>query len=375
MGKDLKGKEIGKGLDQIKNGRYRARISDRFGKRIEKKFDYLAEAKRWIAEVSYLSDHGNISASSDMLLDTWFEYWLDTIKGNSIRQGSRTVYLNRYKSRIHDVIGHMTLSNIKPMHCQAVLRLSNEAGEPFDSNKKLRSIMYSLFQSAVENDLIEKNPIISSVKALGEKSPEKVILTAEQQKRFLEEAKKVIHYPVFAFVLETGVRGGELSGLKWSDIDWKNRTITVKREVEFFNGRFMEFPPKSAAGFRTIPLTKRAYDILVAQKDKKIPVIVGYHEYVFRNSKGKPQHRHIYNRSVNAIGEKIGVSGLSMHSLRHSFATRCIESGMKPKTLQRIMGHSSLSITMDLYVHVTDDELHKEIEKLDKYFSTDVKLG
>lgn len=375
MGKDLKGKEIGKGLDQLKNGSYRARINDRFGKRIERRFDYLAEAKKWMAEARYLSEHGNINAASDMLLDSWFEYWLDTIKGNTIRQGSRTVYSNRYKSRIRDVIGSMTLSNIKPMHCQAVLRLSNEAGEPFDSNKKLRSIMYSLFQSAVENDLIEKNPIISSVKAPGEKSPEKVILTAEQQKRFLEEAVNVIHYPVFVFVLETGLRGGELSGLKWSDIDWKNRTISIKRTVEFLNGRFVESPPKSVAGFRTIPLTKRAYDILVSQKGKKFPVIVGYHEYVFRNSKGKPQHRHIYNRSVKAIGEKIGVSDLSMHSLRHSFATRCIESGMRPKTLQRIMGHSSLSITMDLYVHVTDDELHKEIEKLDRFLSCDVKMG
>ena len=172
-----------------------------------------------------------------------------------------------------------------------------------------------------------------------------------------------------------GLRGGELSGLKWSDIDWKNRTISIKRTVEFLNGRFAESPPKSAAGFRTIPLTKRAYDILVSQKGKKFPVIVGYDEYVFRNSKGKPQHRHIYNRSVKAIGEKIGVSDLSMHSLRHSFATRCIESGMRPKTLQRIMGHSSLSITMDLYVHVTDDELHKEIEKLDRFLSFDAKMG
>ena len=106
-----------------------------------------------------------------------------------------------------------------------------------------------------------------------------------------------------------------------------------------------------------------------SRSGKRVTKYFTNHEYVFLNSKGKPTHKKIYDRTLNRIAEKMGIETFSMHSLRHSFATRCIEAGMKPKTLQKILGHSKISMTMDLYVHVTEDEAAKEMGKFEDLFS------
>lgn len=365
MGKNLRGKELGSGISQLQNGKYCARYRRKDGTRPSKWFDKLEDARKWVNDYKY----NDISASSNMFFDTWFNYWLKNIKGDTIREGTHTVYNNRYKSRMKDLIGDMQLSTIKSMHCQNVLNQAYNKGDHYDSVKKLRSIMYSVFQSAVENELITKNPVTSSVKALGEESKEKIILTAEEQREFTTIATDYAAGDIFLFALETGLRAGELLGLKWSDIDYKNRILTVKRTLIFDEGRFKDSPPKTKSSNRIVPLTTKAISILKERKKLKLPVVLGYQDYVFLNGNGKPQHTAIYNRVLKSIGKKIGVEGLSMHSLRHSFATRCIESGMRPKTLQKILGHSSLSMTMDLYVHVTFETELLEMQKFEKWAS------
>ena len=160
-----------------------------------------------------------------------------------------------------------------------------------------------------------------------------------------------------------------MTGLKWSDIDFKKRIISISRSVNYDKDekRFIENPTKTESGKRTIPLTETAYQILIEQKkaNEGKPIVLGYHEYVFLNSKGKPTHRKIYDRTLNRIAKDMGIESFSIHNLRHSFATRCIESGMKPKTLQKILGHANINLTMNLYVHVTNDELTKEMQKFE----------
>ena len=89
-----------------------------------------------------------------------------------------------------------------------------------------------------------------------------------------------------------------------------------------------------------------------------------YRDFVFVGREGKPLKTYAYNKSLARIGKKIGVDKLTMHSLRHTFATRCIEDGMKPNVLQKLLGHSTIAMTMDLYVHVTDDERISEMNKV-----------
>lgn len=169
----------------------------------------------------------------------------------------------------------------------------------------------------------------------------KEALTIEIQKKFLEGATGQSYENQYRFILQTGLRTGELVGLKWEDIDFEKKTLTISRSMEFRYkvGEWRVGPPKSKSGYRTIPLTDEAIRILKAQKEK--------------NS--------TYDTALFKICDKVGIKRFSMHVLRHTFATRCIEAGMLPKTLQKILGHSNIGITMNLYVHITEEEKLKEI--------------
>ena len=158
-------------------------------------------------------------------------------------------------------------------------------------------------------------------------------------------------------------------GLKWSDVDWENRAIIISRSMEYRHstGEWRIGEPKSKSGYRTIPLTDEAIEILRLQKKKNQSISImpmEWREFIFLCRKGTPVKNSTYDTMLFKICEKAGIKKFSMHVLRHTFATRCIEAGMKPKTLQTLLGHSNIGITMNLYVHTTEEEMHKEINQI-----------
>ncbi|MBD5081861.1 MAG: tyrosine-type recombinase/integrase [Ruminococcaceae bacterium] len=375
MGKDLKGKEIGEGISQRKDGKYTARFTGQNGKRVEKHFVKAVEAKKWLAEAKHNDEHGNIGKVSQMTVDAWYEYWITEIKEKVVRFNTIRGYKYRYIQNIKPIIGNMIISDVKPMHCQKVLNLMDDKGYKKASIDLCRVTMQNMFFYAVENEIIPLSPVKRSVKC-PKKGDKKVrFLTLDEQKRFLDTAKATSHfYLQYAFVLQTGLRTGELVGLKWEDINFEERTITVNRTMGYVcdDKEFKVGEPKSKSGHRTIPMTQEAYDILIHKKheykERKVSNIL-YSDFVFVNQNGRPIQNAVYNAAIYVIAKKIGIEKFSMHTLRHTFATRAIEAGMKPKTLQEILGHSNISITMNLYVHVTDDEKEKEIKKLEQAFN------
>ena len=123
--------------------------------------------------------------------------------------------------------------------------------------------------------------------------------------------------------------------------------------------------PKSKSGYRTIPLTEEAVAILKKQKEKNkriSEISTEWEEFVFLCRKGTPVKNSTYDTALFKICDKAKIPRFSMHILRHTFATRCIEAGMKPKTLQMLLGHSNIGITMNLYVHTTEEEKKKEMD-------------
>lgn len=367
MGKDLKGKELGVGINQQKNGLYSARFVDKYGNRKQKRFKKLQECRQWLADASYIDEHSNIAQANDMMTDAWFEYFIE-IKKKTVRPNTVRNYTERYERNIKPVIGKMLLADIKPLHCQKIFLDMADEGYKTTTLYQTRIALFNMLELAKENDVLRYNPCKKSVKSdMGKPSDKKEALTLDVQRKFLEGATGQSYENQFRFMLQTGLRTGELVGLEWRHIDFENRVLTIEQSMEYRYkvGEWRLGPPKSQSGYRTIPLTDEAIRILKAQKEKnkKIKHIPEeWKDFIFLSRKGEPVKNSTYDTALFKICDKVGIDRFSMHVLRHTFATRCIEAGMKPKTLQKLLGHSSIQITMNLYVHVTEDEKKKEIE-------------
>ena len=390
MGKNLKGKELGKGIFQRKDGLYTARFVDRTGKRHEKCFSLLPEARNWLEDSKYADKHGNIFAPSSMTVDEWFEYWINNIVGDLAPNTVRN-YRERYKFNIQPVIGKMLLSDVKPMHCKLVLNKmdSDYAGSTI---RQTYICMGTMLKSALMNDIIEKHPMngVRYTKPVREVNDIKYLTVSEQHK-FLEAAKRSHNYAQYSLILETGLRTGELIGLTWDAINWKKRTLTVNKTLEYRHGQgcWRAGPPKTPQSYRTIPLTDKAYKILkdiykTAKTRKTSETLSQTLEFIDRHTgaksflemkdlvfinwrTGEPAKNSSYDTHLYKLCDEAGIKRFCMHALRHTYATRAIESGMQPKVLQRLLGHSSLQMTMDRYVHVTEDSFVNAVHQFESY--------
>lgn len=367
MGKDLKGRELGKGLNQQQDGLYRAYFVDKFGKRQTKRSKKLQELRQWLADAIYYDEHSDLENVHDIIVDSWFDYWIE-IKQETVRPNTVRNYTERYNRNIKKVIGKKLLSEVTPIHCQKILTNMSKEGYRTTTIYQTRIALYNMLEFAKENDVIRNNPCKKSVKSdIGKPSKKKEALTKDVQREFLKGAVGQSYENQYRFILQTGLRTGELVGLRWSDVDFENKTISINRSMEYRHsvGEWRVGEPKSKSGYRTIPLTEEALNILLNQKEKNKQIEdiqPEWEDTVFLCRKGTPIKNSTYDTALFKICDKVGIDRFSMHVLRHTFGTRCFEGGMKPKTIQKIMGHSNIGITMNLYVHVTEDEKFKEIE-------------
>ena len=367
MGKDLRGKELGKGIIQEKTGQYMARFVDRYGKRQARRFDKLQDCRQWLADATYIDEHSNINVPANMTVDAWYEQWL-SIKSQSVKMGTVINYKRVYENHIKPVLGGMILRDVRSIHCQLVLTKMGEHKRKNSTIKNVKEVMFNIFNYAYDSEIIISNPCKKSVKHnVGKESKPREALTKPEQQKLLEISRQYEYDLHYRFVLQTGARVGELSGFTWDDVDFQKKTIKVSQIAEYYaeQGGWIIDTPKTNNGIRTIPLTDEALRILYQQKEyrKTLPVIpIQWSNHIFLGEDGCPVRDNMYNSRLYSICKRAKIPKISMHILRHTFATRCIEAGMKPKTLQQLLGHASIAITMNLYVHTTDDEKRAEID-------------
>ncbi len=325
---------------------------------------------------------------SAITVDAWFDYWINNIVGD-LAPNTRRNYRERYQHNIQPIIGSMLLSDVKPMHCKMVLnQMENDyAGSTI---RQTYICMGTMLKSALKNDLISKHPMdgVRYTKPVRAASDIK-FLTVEEQKKFLQTAKRSHNYYQYALLLETGLRTGELIGLTWDVINWEKRTLTVNKTLEYRHkqGCWRAGPPKTQQSYRTIPLTNAAYEILkqvyadscVRKESESLSQVLEYidrrtgekasfamRDIVFINWRtGEPAKNSSYDTHLYKLCDEANIKRFCMHALRHTYATRAIESGMQPKVLQKLLGHSSIKTTMDRYVHVTDESLLDAIRQFE----------
>ncbi len=385
MGKNLKGKECGRGIGQKKNGRYYARYIDDRGVRHEKLFDTRTDARNW--QAGAISSHG-VFTPNTMTVDDWFIFWKDNLitdrSPNTIRN-----YVERYEKNIQPLIGGMRLQDVKPLHCKMIFN-KMEPVYAGGTIKQTYITLGTLFRSALDNEMIQKHPCTGVRFGKPVRAPSDIhYLTTDEQRRFLVAASKSHNFRQYALILETGLRTGELIGLTWDCVDLEKNLLTVDKQLEyrFSSGVWRASSPKTLNSFRTIPLTKRACDILreqaaIAESRKMSDDLrtlyftdsrtgeqrtLDMRELVFINYRtGMPNKNSSYDTYLYKLCDSAGIDRFCMHALRHTYATRAIEAGMQPKVLQRLLGHASIKTTMDRYVHVTDDSLRVGVDIFEK---------
>lgn len=261
-----------------------------------------------------------------------------------------------------------------------------DRGYEWETQNKVRILIQDLFNVAMINDYAFKNPARGIKMQKKRENFERIVLDREQQADFFECCAGTFYDNLFIVAVNTGMRQGELCALEESDVDFEKKEISITKTLTYMElegdekRQFHAGPPKTNESVRTIPMNEECEQAIKKQmKLKKLmalknPGLEGFENVLFVTRKNNPVCAQNINDAIRKIVEEINLQRdeadlfplFSSHTFRHTFATRCIEAGIHPKTLQAYMGHATLQMTMDLYVHVTDDHKHEEFQKLDK---------
>lgn len=388
MGKDLKGKELGKGISQRKDGKYCARYTDRFNKRQSIYGKTLKEVKNKLAKA--IADdirHTNI-INEKTTLDDWYVQWMDVYKKPVIRKNTKRHYEHIYKTKISPTLGKERLTDITKLKITSMINKLNEQGYQWETLHKVKVLLSDMFDKAMEDEFVVKNPAKSVRLPKNKPAREIKALSKEDQETFFECASGTFYNNLFIVAVNTGLRPGELFALTEKNINFAKEELYVTNTLLYqkLDGdekkTFHLEDPKTYTSRRTVPINKICMSALLSQV--RIHKIL-YNKSPYKNNLEFPNllftTRHctplnsvLYSAAIDKIVNEINLmrdsldkmESFSGHTFRHTFATRCFEAGIEPKTVQSYLGHASLQMTMDLYTSVFPDKKRMEIQKLDE---------
>lgn len=361
---------------QRKDGRWCAAITigkDDNGNQ-KKKYIYDRDRdelrKKMLALQNDISINGGYVRDDVITLNQWGKTYLNEFVKSSVRPStydSYEVILRRHIS--NDAIGTMKLKDIKSFHIQKFLNSKSSLSKSYI--KKMHMLLDIFFSNAVKNDLIPKNPMDAVNMPKSQKQVKDVrALTRQEQSEYMKHLDSTRLKPLLLTCLFTGMRMGELIALDWNHVDLKKGEIKVEfsyKEVRMHDKKepywkLLKQPPKTSSGLRTIPIPQEIVKLLKSHKvtQDELSLKMGKDEFnkeklVFCSEVGTPLSSRNVQRTHYSICKKIGLEGVGFHALRHTFATRMIEENVPVKTVQYWIGHSSIEITYNIYVHVQEE--------------------
>ena len=304
-----------------------------------------------------------LTEESNMTLGEWMDKWLGDYMALTIRESTMDSYKTMTKHYINPYLGEEKISSVTTADIQKLynwLRENGRVNEHYEkgnalSDSMIRSIHMMLHQAmdaAVRERIIVKNPTEGTVIPKNNYAP-KQILTEEQLERFLEVVKQDPVWSDFFYTeLTTGMRLGEICGLKWQDFEEKTGRLHIRRSVHRRKGGGVRVgETKTETGTRTILLPPSTVEILKARKKKS------YSDWIFHNPvvAEVPMDPSTAYHRLKTLLRHAELPSIRFHDLRHTFATHALTSGVDAKTLSAILGYTNASFTLDTYTHMTTD--------------------
>lgn len=337
-----------------------------------------AEVKEKLKKAIEANTHSEVR-QDHYTVGQWLDIWLENYARLKVRPSSHKTYQGFIENHIKPAIGDVPLEKVTAMDLQRLYRTLLETGrvDRIEARNKpkglsvktvrnINQMFSSAMDAAVEQRLITGNPTKGCALPKLEKK-EMNILPPESLAAFFREAKESGVYELYYIELATGLRRGELLGLKWGDVDLNRGIVHIRRQVLRQNGKVVEAPLKTKNSYRSIPVSKDAIEVLKAQKAKTTS------EYVFPSLNGGPISPDSVLHMLHRVLKRAGLPRVRFHDLRHTFATIALQNGVDVKTVSGMLGHYSAGFTLDTYAHVTTAAQREAADKMGSVLSGAVR--
>ncbi len=392
-----------KGEYQRTNGTYAYRWTDEKGKRHEVYARDLDDLREKEKEIDADSNEGIKVEARYVIINEMYDLWEQLKRG--IKDNTFENYKYMYNTFVRPSFGKKRIQTLKKSDVKIFYNyLADQRCLQASTIDSIHTVLHQVLDMAVDDKYIRSNPSDKALKELKQshafKTEKRRALTIAEQELFLNYLRNnetYSHwYPIFAVMLGTGMRVGEVTGLRWCDIDLENGVIDInhtlvyychRHEVELNGCYFNVNTPKTKASNRKIPMiesVKEAFLMEIANQEKTgikcSAVIDGYSDFIFVNRNGKTQHQGTLNKAIRRIirdcndevllndeNATVLLPHFSCHSLRHTFSTRMCEAGINVKVIQDTLGHQDISTTMNIYTDATKEMKKQEFESLDNY--------
>ena len=336
-------------------------------------------------------------AQKDITLNEWFFQWEKVYRVGNVKESTLNTNHWQYMTYFSNTVGRMKIKEIRQIDITNILNQLSREGQKYNSLTHYVVLLSLIFKDAINNGLIDKNPAKGALKVRKEAASEKRILTEQEEERFLtfveNDSLHKNYVPLFIVGFGTGMRIGELLSLTWKDVDFQKEVIHVNKTLVRLSDyvkqggktRFTITTPKTGKSTRDVPMLGKVKEaLLVQQKNRKKSnklSIDGCKDFVFISKTGNvfdPGNiRLTIKRIINKMNkeetelakaegrEAIIFDYFTPHCMRHTFATRCYEKGVREKVIQKILGHSKLDMTLNIYTHTTEEMIEEDIRKLE----------
>jgi len=315
---------------------------------------------------------GLVFDAGALTLAEYMERWLRESARNRLRPKTYKDYEGLTRVHIVPALGHVKLKKLTPLHVQQFYGAKLEAGLSKRTVEYIHTVLHSALKQAVRWELVPRN-VTDAVDPPRPERKERPTFNLDQARIFLESARGDRWESLYVLAIQTGMRRGELFGLRWDDLDLDNGWLHVKQALAPGGKSFNA--PKTAKGRRKIRLTPVAVEALkrhkIAQNEERLRQGSSWrdHGLVFCSSVGTPMNPdNFVKRSYKPLLKRAGLPQISFHDLRHTFASLMMPNE-HPKIVQEMLGHSRISTTLDIYSHLSQDMQEEAVGRFAALFS------